>query len=459
MLFQPHTAPEHSKEAGAQTEELVSVDTSPLSVTSGWIDFTFPTTPGAYYWWAIIVYMFYVMSIVCDDYLVPAVDCICEKLHIPDDVAGATLIAFACNGPELLTNTCSIFLTKASVGMGTIVGSAIFNVLVITGSCPIVSPAGKLKVQPHCFLRDAGFSALSIGILWWSLPVIDVFKATVLLGMSIVYVVAVARTSSWFGVADCTGNEGLKESMLCNSTSTSSTSSGITGSINSINGSSQNDVQVSNCESESTSTIVDKDLEMSGKEDPAVLGEFKGSFISRLLSCPTNTLLAMTIPDVKLDHKKHLCWIAFFISMVWLSSTAYVVCMGAQHINKDWGIPQSFLGLTLVAVGTSWPNLMASVITARVGRGAMAVSNALGSNVQNVFFVLAFPIWVRVLLIGPYVMDGSNILSSVIWMGVTLAFCVILTAWNRFSITSNSGWCCIVLYAVYLVQATLSADT
>jgi len=133
--------------------------------------------------------------------------------------------------------------------------------------------------------------------------------------------------------------------------------------------------------------------------------------------------------------------------------------MGAQHINKDWGISQSFLGLTLVAVGTSWPNLMASVITARVGRGAMAVSNALGSNVQNVFFVLAFPIWVRVLLIGPYVMDGSNILSSVIWMGVTLAFCVILTAWNRFSITSNSGWCCIVLYAVYLVQATLSADT
>ena len=48
-----------------------------------------PSSPEAYLWWPIILYMFYLMSIVCDDYLLPAVDAICERFHIPDDVAGA----------------------------------------------------------------------------------------------------------------------------------------------------------------------------------------------------------------------------------------------------------------------------------------------------------------------------------------------------------------------------------
>merc|ERR1719191_1860847 len=113
--------------------------------------------------------MFYVMAVVCDDYLVPAVDVICEVFHIPEDVAGATLMAFACNGPELLTNTCAIFITHSSVGMGPIVGSAIFNVLVIVGCCPIAAPGGVLDIPAKNFLRDALFSAVSIGIVIWAL--------------------------------------------------------------------------------------------------------------------------------------------------------------------------------------------------------------------------------------------------------------------------------------------------
>jgi len=459
-FFQPAASSERKQEGGQlnkpfmlqsriETEELVAVDHSPLSVTDGSTTLTIPTSPAAYYWWAIILYMFYVMSIVCDDYLVPAVDCICEKMRIPDDVAGATLVAFACNGPELLTNTCSIFLTKTSVGMGTIVGSAIFNVLVITGSCPIVSPDGKLRVQPLSFFRDASFSAVSIAILWWALPVIDLFKATVLLSMSIVYVVAVSYTQRYTGETDTINCDDLTKTMLESNNE-------------------QLDRQASNNEiskdeeslAKGEESAASHNLEiMQRKRCPVVTASHPisiGGFLARFLSSPTGTLLAAIIPDVKLEQKKHLCFLAFFLSMLWLSTTAYVVCLGSDQINKDWGIPQSFLGLTLVAVGTSWPNLIASMITARDGRGSMAVSNALGSNVQNVFFVLAFPIWVRVLLSGPYVMSGADILSSVIWMGITLAFCVVITVWNQFHITTHMGWCCMALYAIYLLQATLS---
>ena len=46
----------------------------------------------------------------------------------------------------------------------------------------------------------------------------------------------------------------------------------------------------------------------------------------------------------------------------------------------------------------------------------MAVSNALGSNVQNIFFVLAFPIFISVLFRGDYTSDSAEILSSVLWI-------------------------------------------
>ena len=55
------------------------------------------------------------------------------------------------------------------------------------------------------------------------------------------------------------------------------------------------------------------------------------------------------------------------------------------------------------------------MLSSRQGRGDMAVSNALGSNVQNVFFVLAAPIFVSVLVRGSYTSDSAEILSSVLW--------------------------------------------
>lgn len=51
-----------------------------------------PVDAEAYAWWPVILYMFYLMSVVCDDYLLPAVDAISARFHIPDDVAGSTAV-------------------------------------------------------------------------------------------------------------------------------------------------------------------------------------------------------------------------------------------------------------------------------------------------------------------------------------------------------------------------------
>ncbi|XP_049339847.1 sodium/potassium/calcium exchanger 3 isoform X1 [Astyanax mexicanus] len=96
------------------------------------------------------VYMFYALAIVCDVYFVPSLEKICENLHLSEDVAGATFMAAGSSAPELFTSLIGVFITKGDVGVGTIVGSAVFNILVIIGVCGI-------------------FSGQTISLTWWPL--------------------------------------------------------------------------------------------------------------------------------------------------------------------------------------------------------------------------------------------------------------------------------------------------
>ncbi|XP_034465346.1 sodium/potassium/calcium exchanger 3 isoform X2 [Hippoglossus hippoglossus] len=83
------------------------------------------------------VYMFYALALVCDDYFVPSLEKICERLQLSEDVAGATFMAAGSSAPELFTSIIGVFITKGDVGVGTIVGSAVFNILCIIGVCGI----------------------------------------------------------------------------------------------------------------------------------------------------------------------------------------------------------------------------------------------------------------------------------------------------------------------------------
>ncbi|XP_042584684.1 sodium/potassium/calcium exchanger 3-like isoform X4 [Cyprinus carpio] len=96
------------------------------------------------------VYMFYALAIVCDKYFVPSLEKISENLQLSEDVAGATFMAAGSSAPELFTSLIGVFITKGDVGVGTIVGSAVFNILVIIGVCGI-------------------FTGQTVAVTWWSL--------------------------------------------------------------------------------------------------------------------------------------------------------------------------------------------------------------------------------------------------------------------------------------------------
>ncbi|KAJ9444408.1 hypothetical protein DIPPA_56168, partial [Diplonema papillatum] len=67
-----------------------------------------------------VLYLFFALAIVCDDYFVPALEVITVKLHLSDDVAGATFMAAGGSAPELFTSLIGVFIAKSEVGFGTI---------------------------------------------------------------------------------------------------------------------------------------------------------------------------------------------------------------------------------------------------------------------------------------------------------------------------------------------------
>ncbi|XP_043542219.1 sodium/potassium/calcium exchanger 3-like [Chiloscyllium plagiosum] len=96
------------------------------------------------------MYMFYALAIVCDSCFVPSLEKICKHLHLSEDVAGATFMAAGSSAPELFTSLIGVFIAKSDVGVGTIVGSAVFNILCIIGLCGL-------------------FAAHDVALTWWSL--------------------------------------------------------------------------------------------------------------------------------------------------------------------------------------------------------------------------------------------------------------------------------------------------
>ena len=67
-----------------------------------------PTGLARFGWWAIIAYCFAAQAKICDDYFVPAIEACSKQFKIPQDVAGATLMAFGCNGPEMYVSSSSV---------------------------------------------------------------------------------------------------------------------------------------------------------------------------------------------------------------------------------------------------------------------------------------------------------------------------------------------------------------
>lgn len=117
---------------------------------------------------------------------------------------------------------------------------------------------------------------------------------------------------------------------------------------------------------------------------------------------------------------------------------------GAVVIAKSFGLSENLIGLTIVACGTSLPELVTSVVAARKNEVDMALGNVIGSNVFNVLFVLGIAA-----SISPIAFIMENVIDIIILTAMSAL--VWGLGWTKQKIDRKEGILMLVIYAVYLV--------
>ena len=138
---------------------------------------------------------------------------------------------------------------------------------------------------------------------------------------------------------------------------------------------------------------------------------------------------------------KHICFIVLGLACLIFGSDLFVDA--ATYIAHRFGVRQSVIGLTIVAGGTSMPELATSVVAAYKGRSALALGNVIGSNVFNILLILGLTAVVHPLrIMGITIIDLTVMLVSIglLW----------LFAFTKFSVSRREGAVLIIGFLGYM---------
>lgn len=138
--------------------------------------------------------------------------------------------------------------------------------------------------------------------------------------------------------------------------------------------------------------------------------------------------------------------IAFIgLGLVGLIGGGQLIVSGAIAISRQLGITEAVIGLTVVAVGTSLPELATSAIAARKGNADIAIGNVVGSNIFNILFILGISAVIQPLPLR----DGSNIDMGTT-LGATILLFIFMFTGRCHALDRWEGMLCISLYTGYI---------
>ena len=148
--------------------------------------------------------------------------------------------------------------------------------------------------------------------------------------------------------------------------------------------------------------------------------------------------------DLPKDYSRiwlNLFWIALGLGCLIFGSNLFVDA--ATYVAHRFGVRQSIIGLTIVAGGTSMPELATSVVAAYKGRSAIAIGNVIGSNVFNVLLILGITSFVHPLrIMGITIVDMMTLL-------VTIGF-LWLFAFTKFYVSRREGAVLVGSFLAYM---------
>uniref|UniRef100_A0A8C2Z6B9 Solute carrier family 24 member 2 n=1 Tax=Cyclopterus lumpus TaxID=8103 RepID=A0A8C2Z6B9_CYCLU len=477
-----------------------------------------------------MIYMFIALAIVCDEFFVPALTVITEKLTISDDVAGATFMAAGGSAPELFTSIIGVFISQSNVGIGTIVGSAVFNILFVIGMCAIFSKE-ILNLTWWPLFRDVSFYILDLIMLiiffldniitmWESITLLSAYAAYVIfmkcnstverfvkscMNKNQVVEVEVQPKVSWFldpyYFARPRLQRGGSSASLHNSLMRNSIFQLMIHTLDPLSegkfrekASILHKIAKKKCQVEdsekangvasrsgkmafdnlpnSSSVEVEVTPPMNGtagqegeteeEDQPLSLSwpDTNRKRLTYLLIIPIVLPLWLTLPDVRKATSKKFFPVTFLGAITWIAAFSYLMVWWAHQVGQTIGITEEIMGLTILAAGTSIPDLITSVIVARKGLGDMAVSSSVGSNIFDITVGLPFPwlMWSFTNGLQSVEVSSNGLFCAIVLLFIMLLFVIISIAACKWRMSKLLGFIMFMLYFVFLVVSVMLED-
>ncbi|KAB0797588.1 hypothetical protein PPYR_08581 [Photinus pyralis] len=441
------------------------------------------------------IYCFTLLALICDNYFLPCVGKICEFLNLSQDVAAATFMAMATSAPELFVNVIGTFVTESDLGIGTIVGSSMFNTL---GVAALGGLAAKAPIQldwwpvsRDCFLYLVSIVLLVVmswdgKVFWYEgmiLFIVYFIYFTIMFNNSkvskfckrIIKKLQMKLNSS----ADAFNDK--FRFVRDNSTSINQTPAlylveehakrftqfSIISDINSKDASLYSVEKTSDekkTENEAINVYIEIDPTkvISSDEGSENISTAKKLFkkFMYIYTCPLKLFLFCFVPDPM--KKPKLFPLTFILCVLIIGANSYVISWMITIIGNTFGISDTVLGLTFLAAGGCLPEAVSITIMSRKGEGSMGISNALGANSMNILLSLGLPWFIKTLIMetrsDKFVEITSGAIEYTILSLVLVVIALFITLYcNGFKLQKRTGIILIVIYLIFL-SCTLATE-
>lgn len=141
------------------------------------------------------------------------------------------------------------------------------------------------------------------------------------------------------------------------------------------------------------------------------------------------------------------------VGLAGLMGGAHLLVTGAVSLARGFGISEAVIGLTIVAVGTSLPELATAVVSSLRKQNELVIGNILGSNVFNILCILGVTMMVK-----PIAAEG-RIIHTDIWIMLAVAAFLSVFLWRGIRMGKAVGFAMLAAYAAYTGWLYLSAST
>lgn len=284
---------------------------------------------------------------------------VAKRFNIPSIVIGLTIVAFGTSAPELTVSVSSALKGSADLAIGNVVGSNVFNTLMIVGCTALFAP---ITVTRNTLIKEIPLCILSAIVLF------------------------------------ICANDIL------------------------LDGSSENVISIT---------------------DGWVLLCFFAIFLSYTFAIATGGNQAEEGEEiVQMPIWKSVLYIAGGLAGLIIGGNFFVD--GASGIARNLGVSESVIGLTLVAGGTSLPELATSIVAALKKNPEIAIGNVIGSNLFNIFFVLGCSASIT-----PLHLAGINNIDLLTLIGASLLLWLVGVFFGKRTITRIEGSLMVLCYVAY----------